>query len=111
MQALVIFVGLTSKIKDTIYNDLQLDLFANLLNNNIIIKISENNYDILKKELDKFKNPLSFYNRIKDSDILMDIFHWYKGQNGEILVYGGFETSQDAFNTALEVDLGLDIEE
>jgi hypothetical protein len=44
-----IFVGLTSKIKDTIYNDLQLDLFANLLNNNIIIKISENNYDILKK--------------------------------------------------------------
>lgn len=69
------------------------------------------NYDVLKKELDKYKNPLSFYNRVKDSDILMDIFKWYKGQDGEILVYGGFETSQEAFNTALEVDLGLDIME
>ena len=69
------------------------------------------NYDVLKKELDKYKNPLSFYNKVKDSDILMDIFHWYKGQNGEILIYGGFETSQDAFNTAIEVDLGLDIKE
>lgn len=69
------------------------------------------NYDVLKKELDKYKNPISFYNRVKDSDILMDIFHWYKGQNGEILVYGGFETSQDAFNTAIQVDLGLDIKE
>ena len=72
---------------------------------------SFDNYDVLKKELDKYKNPLSFYEKIKDSDILMDVFKWYKGQDGEILIYGGFDSSQEAFNTALEVDLGLDIGE
>ena len=70
-----------------------------------------NNYDVLKKELDKYKNPISFYNRVKDSDILMDIFKWYKGQDGEILIYGGFETAQEAFNTAVEEDMKIKINE
>lgn len=69
------------------------------------------NYDVLKQELDKYKNPLSFYNKVKDSDILSDIFKWYRGEDGEILIYGGFESSQEAFNTAIEVDLGLDLKE
>ena len=67
------------------------------------------NYDILKKELDKYKNPLAFYNRIKDSDILSDIFKWYRGEDGDILIYGGFESAQDVFNTALTEDLKLEI--
>lgn len=69
------------------------------------------NYDVLKKELDKYKNPISFYNKIKDSDILSDIFKWYRGEDGDILIYGGFETAQEAFNTAIEEDLGLNLKE
>lgn len=67
------------------------------------------NYDILKKELEKTKNPISFYNKLKDNDILMDIFKWYRGDDGGILVYGEFESVQDAFNTAIE-DLNIELE-
>lgn len=67
------------------------------------------NYDVLKRELDKYKNPISFYNRIKDNDILMDILKWYKGSEGEIMIYGGFESPQEAFNTMIE-DLGIELE-
>ena len=69
------------------------------------------NYDILMKELNKYKNPLSFYERIKNSDILMDIFKWYRGEDNDILIYGGFVSSQEAFDTAIQTDLGLDLKE
>lgn len=67
------------------------------------------NYELLKKELDKYKNPISFYNKIKDNDILMDIFKWYRGDDGTILVYGSYESGQEAFNSAIE-NLGLELE-
>ena len=67
------------------------------------------NYDLLKKDLDKYKNPISFFNHIKDNDILMDIFKWYRGDDGTILVYGSYENVQEAFNSAIE-NLGLELE-
>lgn len=60
------------------------------------------NYDVLKAELSKIKNPEDFYNAIKDNDLLMDIFNWYMGSDGEIKIYGGYKSSQDAFNSAIE---------
>lgn len=66
------------------------------------------NYDLLKAELEKIKNPINFYDAIKDNDMLMDIFNWYMGSDGEIKVYGGFKTSQDAFNKAIEMQ-GINI--
>ena len=81
--------------------------FYNALNN---LK-NLDNYDVLMKELNKIKNPLSFYDKIKNSDILMDVFKWYRGEDNELLIYGGFVSSQEAFNSALETDLGLDIKE
>ena len=64
------------------------------------------NYDILKKELDKIKNPLKFFEYVKQSPILMDIFLWYR--NPEVLHYGSFSTNQEAFNSSLLFHLGID---
>ena len=67
------------------------------------------NYDLLVKHLSKIKNPTKFYEYIRDnSTILSDIFKWYKDEKGT-LIYGGFTSNQEAFNTALEKDFGIDI--
>lgn len=63
------------------------------------------NYDVLKKELDKIKNPTSFYNYVKRSPILMDLFLWYKSSDGTI--YGGFSSNEEAFTSTLMNDLGI----
>lgn len=60
------------------------------------------NYDKLKAELSKITNPIKFYEAIKDNDMLMDIFNWYLGSDGELAVYGGSKTPQEAFNLAIE---------
>ena len=70
---------------------------------------SYDNYELLKKELDKVQNPIAFYNKIKDNDILMDIFNWYLGDDGGIAVYGAYESVQDAFNSGIEQQ-GLELE-
>lgn len=67
------------------------------------------NYDILKKELDKIKNPTKFYEYVKKSPVLMDLFLWYK--ESDSLFYGAFSSNQEAFNSTLLYHLGLtDIE-
>ena len=66
------------------------------------------NYDVLKKELNKIKNPNKFYDFVKKSPVLMDIFLWYKEDDGS-LVYSTFDTNEQAFNYALQNDLDLDI--
>ena len=67
------------------------------------------NYDILVKHLSKIKNPTKFYEYIRDnSTIMSDLFKWYKDEKGT-LIYGGFTSNQEAFNTALEKDFGIDI--
>lgn len=64
------------------------------------------NYEILKKELDKIKNPHKFFEYVKQSPILMDIFLWYK--NPEALHYGSFSSNQEAFNSSLLFHLGIE---
>lgn len=68
------------------------------------------NYDILKKELDKIKNPTKFYEFVNKSPILMDLFLWYK--ESDTLFYGSFSNNQEAFNSSIFYHLGItDIEE
>lgn len=62
------------------------------------------NYGILKSKLDRFTNPISFYNFVKNSDVLMDIFIYYKPDDG--VSYGDFGDDEERFNYALE-QLGL----
>ena len=64
------------------------------------------NYEVLKKELNKIKNPNKFYDFVKKSPVLMDIFLWYKEDDGS-LVYSTFDTNEQAFNYALQNDLDL----
>ena len=67
------------------------------------------NYDILKKELDKIKNPTKFYEYVSKSTTLMDLFLWYK--EPDVLFYGAFSSNQEAFDSSLFYHLGItDIE-
>ena len=63
------------------------------------------NYDVLKRELDKIKNPSKFYEYVKKSPVLMDLFLWYK--ESDSLFYGGFSDNQEAFNSTLLFHLGI----
>ena len=67
------------------------------------------NYDKLVKLMNSIKNPNKFYEVMKKSNILMDIFIWYKDEDGT-LVYSGFDNNEQAFDTALKEDLELDID-
>ena len=67
------------------------------------------NYDALKKELDKIKNPTKFYEFVKKSPILMDLFLWYK--ESDTLFYGSFTSNQEAFDSTLIYHLGIETEE
>lgn len=64
------------------------------------------NYDVLKKELDKIKNPSKFYEYVKQSPVLMDLFLWYK--ESDSLFYGGFSDNQEAFDSTLMFHLGIE---
>lgn len=63
------------------------------------------NYDVLKKELDKIKNPTKFYEFVNKSPVLMDLFLWYK--ESDSLFYGGFNDNEEAFNSTLLYHLGI----
>lgn len=67
------------------------------------------NYEVLKKELDKIKNPTKFYEFVKKSPVLMDLFLWYK--ESDTLFYGSFSSNQEAFDFTILYHLGItDIE-
>lgn len=66
------------------------------------------NYEVLKKELDKIKNPTKFYDYVSKSPILMDLFLWY--QESDSLFYGAFTNNQEAFNSSLMYHLNIPIE-
>ena len=63
------------------------------------------NYEVLKAELDKIKNPTKFYEYVKKSPVLMDLFLWYK--ESDSLFYGGFSDNQEAFDSTLMYHLGI----
>lgn len=58
------------------------------------------NYGILKSKLNRFTNPISFYNFVKNSDVFMDIFIYYKPNDN--VKYGNFNSDEERFNYALE---------
>lgn len=64
------------------------------------------NYKVLKKELDKIKNPTKFYEYVRKSPILMDLFLWYKEPDS--LFYGAFSDNEEAFDSALIFHLGIE---
>ena len=68
------------------------------------------NYNKLLQIMNSVRNPNKFYELMKKSNILMDIFIWYKDEDGT-LVYSGFDSNEQAFDTALKEDLNIkDIE-
>ena len=69
----------------------------------------ENAKMLKKKELKKIRNPNKFYDYVKKSPILMDIFLWYKEDDGS-LIYSNFDTNEQAFNSALANDLNFNID-
>ncbi len=63
------------------------------------------NYKLLKDKLESIENPIRFYEYIKQSDIISDLFLFYKDK-ATAQTYGGFVDNQEAFDTALE-QLGI----
>ena len=68
------------------------------------------NYKMFYNDLKKIKNPKEFYDFVKDSDTLMDIFIWYNDETGS-LTYGSFKNNEEAFNNALINDFGYILDE
>lgn len=63
------------------------------------------NYELLEKKLSKIKNPTKFYEYVKQSPFLMDIFYWYK--NVDVNLYGGFDSNEEAFDSSLLFHLDI----
>lgn len=59
------------------------------------------NYEELKAKLESIKNPEDFYNYVRMSPELMDLFLYYKDK-ATAQTYGGYASNQDAFNAGLE---------
>ena len=57
-------------------------------------------YDLLEKFFKKYQNPLSFYNRVKNNEILVDL-----------RIQSEQTYSQEEFNRFLVLNVGIDIEE
>ena len=58
------------------------------------------NYKLLRDKLESIENPISFYNYVKQSNIISDLFLFYK-EKATAQTYGGFVDNQEAFDTAL----------
>lgn len=67
-------------------------------------------YKEFRTIIKQIRNPNKFYEILKTSPILMDIFLWYKADDGG-LVYSVFDTNEEAFNHALREDFGMNIPE
>ena len=82
---------------------------ANVYRDNFMKALEEmkdyDNYNLLKQRLEKIKNPKEFFEFVKNSDTLSDLFLYYKDK-ATSQTYGGFASNQDAFNHGLE-ELGI----
>lgn len=65
-----------------------------------------NNYNILYNKLKSIENPIQFYNYVKQSETLLDLFLFYK-EKPTAQTYGGFKDNQEAFDTAIFDELGI----
>lgn len=64
------------------------------------------NYEILLRKLEKIENPIKFYEYVQQSNILSDLFYYYKDK-ATAQTYGGFSSNQEAFDTAIFEQLGI----
>lgn len=64
------------------------------------------NYELLVSKLEKIENPIRFYEYIEKSDILSDLFLYYNDAPTS-QTYGGFSSNQEAFDTAIFQQLGI----
>lgn len=58
------------------------------------------NYSLLRDKLNSIENPIRFYEYVQKSDILSDLFLFYK-EKATAQTYGGFKDNQEAFDTAI----------
>lgn len=58
------------------------------------------NFDLLFNKLKSIENPIQFYNYVRQSNILSDLFLFYKDE-ATAQTYGGFKDNQEAFDTAI----------
>lgn len=58
------------------------------------------NFSLLEKKMNRIKNPINFYEFIKNSNVFMDIFDYYKPGDG--IIYGDFIGPEERFNFGLE---------
>lgn len=65
------------------------------------------NYKKFKQVIDRIKDPKKFFEFIQKSDVMADLFLYYKSSDG--MVVGSFATSEDAFDYALEVDYNIKV--
>lgn len=64
------------------------------------------NYKLLRDKLNSIENPIAFYKYVKQSNILSDLFLFYKDK-ATSQTYGGFVDNQEAFDTAIFEQLGI----
>lgn len=82
------------------------DIYRKNYMNSLQMMSEYDNYEKLVNKLNSIENPIKFYEFIQRSDILADLFLYYKDK-ATAQTYGGFISNQEAFDTALEQ---LDIE-
>ena len=98
--------GRTEKWGKTDYELYRASIFRENFMNALKEMRNYKNYKLLKDKLNSIENPIQFYNFIKQSDILSDLFLFYKDK-ATAQTYGGFVDNQEAFDTALFNQLGL----
>ena len=64
------------------------------------------NFDLLVNKLKSIENKIQFYNYVGQSNILSDLFIFYKDK-ATAQTYGGFKDNQEAFDTAIFDQLGI----
>ena len=64
------------------------------------------NFDLLVNKLKSIENPIQFYNYVGQSNILSDLFIFYKDK-ATAQTYGGFKDNQEAFDTAIFDQIGI----
>lgn len=64
------------------------------------------NFGLLYNKLKSIENPIQFYNYVRQSNILSDLFIFYKDK-ATAQTYGGFTDNQEAFDTAIFEQLGI----
>lgn len=98
--------GRTEKWGKTDYELYRASIFRENFMNALKEMRNYKNYKLLKDKLNSIENPIKFYNFVKQSDILSDLFLFYKDK-ATAQTYGGFVDNQEAFDTALFEQLGL----